>query len=325
MPRWLMNSGIAALVPLVLYMLLPTSQVTEIVILSLAVAGCTFLYGQLGLMSFGQGVFFGVGAYSAGLVAVHFSASPDIALLTSIVTASVTAALLGAVAVSRKGVYFALLTVAFSQMFAFLNYSLSWLTGGENGLTDVARREVFLGLPLPIGTTTGFFIFCYVIFVLVMTLAFAIWSSQFGRSLPAIRENEMRAQSLGYDIYKRKLLVFILSGAITGLAGGLHAMFSKFVPPSTIDLEMSEKLMLMTILGGKGSLHGAWLGTGFMMILSDFLGQYWPRYPIIIGLMLIGVVLFVPTGLFGLARIVLGKSGKSRREVPIVGREQVHE
>lgn len=302
------------LVPPGCLLFLPTSQATEVLIFALACAGSTLLYGQLGLMSFGQGIFFGLGAYGAGLASIHWGTTPELSLLCGAILAAIAAFAIGLMIVSRKGVYFALLTVAFGQLFAFLNHSAAGLTGGENGLMGVMRHDRIFGIPVNLQSSSAFFVLTAIVFIAVMTLTYLFWVSRWGRALPAIRENEVRAQSLGYNTHQRKLIAFIISGAIAGIAGGLYAMFAMIVPPTAIELEMSERLMLMTLIGGKGSLHGAWLGSAFMIITSEVLGSFWPRYMIAVGIMLIGIVLFFPTGLFGLFQSLRRKLSGARHK-----------
>lgn len=291
---------VASLVALPL--LLPSATLaTEILIFALAALACNLLLGYTGLLSFGQGIFFGVGAYGAALLMIHLQWGMFAALLGAAVFGAFLALLVGALAIRRTGIYFVMLTLAFSQMAYFLAYTLSGWTGGDNGLLDVPRPNIEIAgrVLFDLADPRHFYVFVAVLFLLVFAGALRVIRSPFGSTLLAIRENETRAAAIGYDTRHFKILVFMLSGAITGIAGALYAMLLHFAPLSNIDLMMSENILIMTIVGGTGSLFGSLLGAGAIVLLGDVLSELWPRWLMLLGVILILVVVFMRGGLWG--------------------------
>jgi ABC-type branched-subunit amino acid transport system ATPase component/ABC-type branched-subunit amino acid transport system permease subunit len=193
---------------------------------------------------------------------IHLQLGLFSALLGAALVGGFLAFLVGALAIRRTGIYFVMLTLAFSQMAYFLAYTLSDWTGGDNGLLSVPRPEIRIGdtVLLSLADARVFYGFVAVLFLLIFIGARRVIASPFGSTLMAIRENETRASAIGYDTRHFKILVFVLSGAVTGIAGALYAMLLHFVPLSNIDLVMSENILIMTIVGGTGSLFGSLLG-----------------------------------------------------------------
>lgn len=283
-------------------LILPSATLaTEILIFALAALACNLLLGYTGLLSFGQGIFFGVGAYGAALLMIHLHWGLLSALLGAAVFGALLALLVGALAIRRKGIYFVMLTLAFSQMAYFLAYTLSDWTGGDNGLLEVPRPNLAIAghVLVDLGEPRHFYAFVAVLFLLIFIGALRVIRSPFGSTLLAIRENETRAAAIGYDVRHFKILVFMLSGAITGIAGALYAMLLHFAPLSNIDLMMSENILIMTIVGGTGSLFGSLLGAGAIVLLGDVLSELWPRWLMLLGIILILVVVFMRGGLWG--------------------------
>lgn len=267
-------------------LILPSATLaTEILIFALAALACNLLLGYTGLLSFGQGIFFGAGAYCAALLMIHLQLGLFSALLGAALVGGFLAFLVGALAIRRTGIYFVMLTLAFSQMAYFLAYTLSDWTGGDNGLLSVPRPEIRIGdtVLLSLADARVFYGFVAVLFLLIFIGARRVIASPFGSTLMAIRENETRASAIGYDTRHFKILVFVLSGAVTGIAGALYAMLLHFVPLSNIDLVMSENILIMTIVGGTGSLFGSLLGAGSIVLLGDFLSDLWPRWLMLLG------------------------------------------
>ncbi len=243
----------------------------------------------------------GAGAYCAALLMMHLQLGLFTALLGAAVAGGFLALLVGALAIRRTGIYFVMLTLAFSQMAYFVAYTLSDWTGGDNGLLSVPRPEIRIGdtVLLSLADARAFYGFVAVLFLLIFIGARRVIASPFGSTLMAIRENETRASAIGYDTRHFKILVFVLSGAVTGIAGALYAMLLHFVPLSNIDLAMSENILIMTIVGGTGSLFGSLLGAGSIVLLGDFLSDLWPRWLMLLGVILILVVIFMRGGLWG--------------------------
>lgn len=271
---------------------------SEVLVFAVATLSCVFLLGQVGLLSFGQGLFFGIGAYVSAVLLKEHEVGTLPAIAAGAVVACLGAALLGLLAVRRQGVYFVMLTLAFAQMGYFAMLALRNVTGGENGLTGVPRPPLIAGFGALVGSGA--------VYALLATLAFIAFlfvqrvaDSPFGSVLRAIRQNEARAEALGYDVRRFKTAAFALAGLLAGLAGGMHTIFLGFAPPNVIELEMSERLVIMAIIGGTGAPFAAFFGAGFYVVMADVLSALWPRWLMLIGFLLIAIVLFLRGGLWG--------------------------
>lgn len=289
---------------------------TEILIFAMAALACNLLLGYTGLLSFGQAIFFGAGAYASALSMIHWNAGLFSALLVAMAVGSVLALLVGMLCIRRKGIYFVMLTLALTQMAYFLAYTLSDWTGGDNGLLGVPRPSLAVGemTLISFNSPLAFYGLVASIFATIYIIARRITDSPFGSTLLAIRENESRASALGYDTRLFKIMVFVLSGTITAIAGALYGMLLNFVPLSNIELMMSEQILIMTIIGGTGSLFGSLLGAGSIVLLGDIMSAIWPRWMLLLGVALIAVVIFMRGGLWGGLQSLLNR--KSRRAPP---------
>ncbi|MFK4824984.1 branched-chain amino acid ABC transporter permease [Paenochrobactrum sp. BZR 588] len=270
---------------------------TEILIFALAVTACNLLLGYTGLLSFGQGIFFGSGSYIAGILLTRTGLPVGVMLPIAIVSGAALATLVGWFAIRRQGVYFVMLTLAFSQLFFFLAYTFSDITGGDNGLLDVPRPS-FGGTVL--SSTWSYYTYVAIIFLVVFALLLRAIQSTFGRTLIAIRENEERAIAVGFPIKAFKVAAFAISGAVTALAGALHAMLIGVAPLTSIEHHTSEMILIMTIIGGSTSLIASVIGAASYLLLADWLSVIWPRWLLLLGLALIVVSLFAQKGLWGL-------------------------
>ncbi|MEG4644212.1 branched-chain amino acid ABC transporter permease [Paracoccus sp. APAP_BH8] len=270
---------------------------TEILIFAMVVAACNLLLGYTGLLSFGQGIFFGIGTYVAGICLTRWSVPVPLVLAGAAVLGAATATLVGWLSIRRQGVYFVMLTLAFSQLFYFVAYTFSGVTGGDNGLLGVPR-------PLVGGTVLNapwsYYTFVAICFVAVFAVLVMVTQSTFGRTLLAIRENEGRAAAIGFPTRLFKIEAFAISGAVTAFGGALHAMLIGVAPLSNIEYHTSELILIMTIIGGSSSLFGSVLGAGFYLLLADALSTVWPRWLLLLGLVLVTVALFLQRGLWGL-------------------------
>jgi branched-chain amino acid transport system permease protein len=294
---------LAAAVVLLLPALLDSGTLaTEVLVYALAVLGCNLLLGYTGLLSFGQGIFFGAGSYAAGILMTRADLGVPAAVLATLVVGALVAGAVGWFAIRQRGTYFVMLTLAFAQMFYFLAYSLPAWTGGDNGLLDIPRPPLTLGglASLRIDTPWRFYALVGVCFLVVFWLLQRVTDSVFGRTLLAIRENEARARAVGYDTRALKLAVFALSGAVTALAGGFHALMTGIAPLSNIEYHTSEMILVMTVIGGTGNLFASVLGAAFYVLVSDWLSTLWPRWLMLMGFLLIAVSLFMHRGLWGL-------------------------
>lgn len=274
----------------------------EILIFSMAAAGCNLLLGYTGLLSIGQGVFLGVGSYTSGLILMHMGVSLPVALVAATLLGAAVALLVGWFCIRQKGTYFVMLTLAFCQLFYFLAYTFSDLTGGDNGLLNIPKPDfsVFGVTLLPTGTPWQYYTMVAVIFVIVFLVLQKVVDSVFGRTLLAIKDNEARASAIGYNVSRFKLAVFVISGAVTGLAGGLHAVMIGIAPLANIDYHASEMILIMAVIGGTGNLYGSVLGAGFYLLAGHWLSALWPRWLMLLGFLLVAVSLYMNKGLLGL-------------------------
>lgn len=284
---------------------------TEIVIMTLATLSCHLLLAYGPLLSFGQGAFFGVGAYLGGLYAIL--AGPDAlsgaaaAVVIGGAGAAIAALAVGMVALRRiaglgghgpGGVTFLMLTFAVAQVAYFAAYNAPQFTGGENGLLNVPR------LPFGIrGIVTwslekpfAFYVFSATVLSFVVITVDRFMNSVAGQVFRAIGENEQRASAIGYDVFAMRLVLFVMAGGIAGIAGALYGMFLGLVPLSAIDLTLSERIVIMTALGGTGSLSGALIGTICFVLGSDLLSRVWPHWPFALGAAIVVIVFFARGG-----------------------------
>jgi branched-chain amino acid transport system permease protein len=282
------------------------SLASEVLIFALAAMGCNLLLGFTGLLSFGQGIFFGLGSYTVALLLTRWPVPMPLALLLATVMGALGAAVVGWVAIRQRGTYFVMLTLAFAQMFYFIAYTATGLTGGDNGLMDIPRPNLsILGFDLwTLASPWQFYGFVSLIFLVVFWLLLKVSRSTFGRTLLAVRDNEERAAAIGYNLRLLKLQAFVISGAVTGLAGALHAMMTGLAPLSNAEYHTSEMILVMTVIGGTGNLFASLLGSAFYLLLADWLSQLWPRWLLLLGIALTAVSLWMQRGLWGLGEKV---------------------
>ena len=276
----------------------------EIMIWMLFALGHNLLLGYAGLPSFGHGAYFGVGAYALGLLQQR----ADAGLLMSVLGAVAAAALVGAaVAVfisHRRGIYYALLTIAFGQVFWFIAIKWHTVTGGEDGLLKIQRPPLSLfGVDMPLASNQALFYFALVLFALVLVLLWRLVHSPFGRVLHAIKQNETRAAFVGHNTWLYKWSAFTISCAVAGIAGALFAMAQQSAYPNVMSLHNSGLVVMMVLVGGGlVSFWGPVVGAAFFILARDLLGAYTETWLLWYGLLFMLVVLFRPEGLAGMLR-----------------------
>jgi len=301
------------------------SLASEVLIFGLAAMGCNLLLGFTGLLSFGQGIFFGLGSYTIALTLTRWPLPMPVALVLAMVMGGLGAAIVGWIAIRQKGTYFVMLTLAFAQMFYFIAYTATGLTGGDNGLLDIPRPSITaFGQTLwPLVTPWQFYGFVAVVFMVAFWLLLKVSRSTFGRTLLAVRDNEERAGAIGYNLKVLKLQAFVISGVVTGLAGALHAMMTGIAPLSNAEYHTSEMILVMTVIGGTGNLFASVLGSAFYLLLADWLSTLWPRWLLLLGLVLIAVSLWMQRGLWGLGEklwtVVVRKREKASSQARVQG------
>jgi branched-chain amino acid transport system permease protein len=272
---------------------------SRILIFALAASSLNLLIGFSGMVSFGHAAFFGTGAYTVAILMHHGLASAWIAWPAAALISALAAAAIGAISLHTRGVYFIMITLAFAQMIYYVFVSLK-AYGGDDGLSLVTRSQLGAGLDLKSDIT-----FYYVVLALVALLMFLfgrLINARFGRVLQAIRENESRAEAIGFPVYRYKLACFILGGAVAGLAGALAVNQSGLASPNLLHWTQSGMLMIMVILGGVGFLYGGVLGAAVLLLLEEIASDYTIHWQLGVGIVLLAIVLYAPNGLLSLAR-----------------------
>ncbi len=266
--------------------------------LCFALFACAFnlLIGYVGLLSFGHAMFFGSAAYAAAYTAKVYGFPPELAILTGTAIAAILGALVGALAIRRQGIYFAMITLALAQMVYFICLR-SEFTGGENGIQAVPRGRLFFVLDL--NNTMVLYYSVLGIFLLGFLLIRRIVHSPFGQVLKAIRENEPRAVSLGYKPNQYKLIVFVLSAALSGLAGGTKAIVFQLASLTDVHWNTSGEVILMTLLGGLGTILGPVVGALMVTGLENYLAQFGAWVTVVEGTIFVICVLTFRRGLIG--------------------------
>jgi branched-chain amino acid transport system permease protein len=275
----------------------PVKLLQEILIWGVFAMSLDLLMGYAGMVSFGHSAFFGIGGYVAALSLVK---SPGLisALVLPALAAGLAALVIGFFSIRVSGVYFIMLTLAFSQMFHAYTFQVSWL-GAEDGLVGIPRPAV------PGWDLTSLRGFHGYLLALVVLVAVALWRvirSPFGHVLRGIHENEARMEALGYAVDRYKLLAFVIAGVVAGLAGSLYTQFTGSITPDAFFWKTSGEALLMVIIGGTGTLGGAVLGAAAFILLQSLVSTYTERWMLILGVTFVLFVLFAPGGIVGVLR-----------------------
>ena len=314
--RWLNALVVLGLLGLPLYALavdepFTITLVTRAVILALAATGLNIVLGIGGLVSFGHAVFFGIGGYAMGILAHHAqtyttldlglfatggSNSMPVIWVVAMIASALIALFIGLLTLRTTGVYFIMITLAFGQMFFY--FAISWAEyGGEDGISIYVRN----GFPgLNTLAPIQFFGICFVILCVVLYLTARLQASPFGLALNAARQSAIRVETVGLNPMWLRLLAFVISGAITGLAGALFADLNRFVSPSMFSWQLSGELIVLIVIGGVGRLMGPVIGACVFVALEHFLGEITEFWHVWLGVILLCIVLFGRGGLIGL-------------------------
>ena len=294
--------SIAALILLgaVFLLLLPfiapyKSLASLMLIFAIFALGYDIAFGYTGLLSFGHAAFFGLGAYGTGLSLIHLSVPVPLGMVIGIAASVIAAFPIGFMSIRRHGIYFAMVTLAFAQVLYFIAFKWRSLTGGDDGLHGIPRPP--LG-SIELTSETALYYFILFFFVLSVVLGTRIIRSPFGKTLECLRENETRAKMIGYNPTKFKLISFVISTFFAGLAGSLYAVLQNFVPLSTLGLDLSGDIVLMTLIGGMGTLYGPILGAMGIVYFKDVVSAYINIWPLILGLLFIVSVMTFRKGIF---------------------------
>ena len=286
---WLVIGAAVVLLPLVVR----HAIATEIWIFAIFGLGLNLLLGYTGLLSFGQSTFFGSAAYVAGYLLKHYAINVFAALGIGVVVGAASAALVGYLCVQRSGLYFIMLTFALNQMFYFIAYQWTTVTGGEDGMPGIGRPAL---LAVDFRNPLAYYVFVAALFLFSLWVMKRIVDSPLGKILQAIRENEVRAEAVGYDVARFKLLAFVIGGVFSGLAGVLYAMLFGIVPLEAIGFVFSGNVVFATLIGGSGSLYGPIVGAFVFIWLSESVSVMWARWPLLLGVAFVTVVLFFRGG-----------------------------
>ncbi len=269
----------------------------RVMVFAIAALSLDLILGYGGLVSFGHAAYLGIGAYAVGILGFHGIANGFVHFAAALCAAAVAALVIGFVSLRTSGVYFIMITLAFSQMVYFLGVSLNQY-GGDDGLN--IRRHSDFGSLFDLDDPTTLYYFVWALLVLLLVLGSRLVRSRFGALLEGTRSNERRMIALGFPTFRYKLTAFVIAGAVCGVAGALFANLTLFVSPSIMHWTRSGEILMMVILGGIGTLFGPVLGAAAYLLLESVLSRWSEHWQAILGPLLILVVLFSKSGLLGL-------------------------
>src|SRR5499433_814459 len=313
-----------ALLPFVLDLVgLPLRSAVDVVVFAIACMGLNILVGYTGLVSFGHGAWFGLGAYAAALSQRYwFPGGIVLPFLFAIVFVAGTALISGALILRRRGVDFSLLTLALTALLFAIGYRWTELTGGESGLGGVTRATV-LNLDLE-----SDHVYYWVVAAIGMAVCYLLWRfhrSPAGSVLVAIRENEERARFVGYSTNRYKLIGFVLSATVVAIAGALSVFNHRFASAEPLAVAFSGELVAMVVIGGMRSFLGPALGALFFILFREFLSIWTPHWLFYFGLLFVGFIVFSPTGLVGVAGRIIAPFRKQRIEAAAMAGRRITE
>jgi branched-chain amino acid transport system permease protein len=277
---------------------------TQVVVLGLAAMALNFLLGYTGVLSFGHAAYFGLGAYGAAMTIRYLVPSTGLGIVVGVLVGTVAAAIIGPLIIRLRGVYFAMVTIAFGQVFYFIAFRWNTVTGGDDGLTGWTRMPLHLGFAT-IDVQNNADAFYYLVLALFgISAGVMAWllRSPFGRTLIAIRENERRARFLGIPVDQHIWMSWVISCCFVSLAGALYALLNNFVDPRALYWTQSGDFVIMAVLGGMRSFWGPLIGAAIYVVLRDYLSSMTENWESFIGLFFVLVVLFFPRGILGIIR-----------------------
>ena len=285
----------------------------NILVFGLFAMGFNLLFGYMGLLSFGHGAFLGMGGYLTGISMVHFSLPWGLAIVIGVLGAALGGLVMGFLAIRTRGIYFSMVTLALGQIIYYIFYKAESLTGGENGLRGVKVDSFsFFGFTVDLLNPITKYCFIFIFVLAAIWFVSRILNSPLGAVMEAIRENEKRAAACGFNVARTKLLVFILSAGICGLAGSLRALHLSIVPIDSLHYLQSGQAVMMSILGGMGTFFGPFIGAAVMLYLEDVITNFTTHWMLVVGLIFMFFVLFFPQGIWGsiLHKLPLSKNSK---------------
>ncbi len=281
---------------------------SEILIWSLLAASVNILFGYLGLLSFGQALYFGFGMYGVAIGITKFGLGLWGSFLLGVSLSVGIAIIAGSLAVRLTWHYFAIITVVFSLIFYFVALSWKPITGGDDGL-PFSPPDIFNLFDIQLSLTNPMAQYYFIIFFVIMCyfLILLLLNSPLGKAFIAVKENNLKAELIGINTYKIKLLGFVFSGFIAGVAGCLFAFYGRYASASYMFYHVSGEAVVWSIIGGIGSFLGPIVGTGLLIIVREELSNFWDHYLLLVGFIVIVIVIFAPKGLAGLYEMLVKK------------------
>ncbi|MBL8309119.1 MAG: branched-chain amino acid ABC transporter permease [Burkholderiales bacterium] len=272
----------------------------NILIFGLYAVGFNLLFGYTGLLSFGHAAFFGVGSYLTGIVIIRFGLSWWMAIAVGTACAGLVGLVIGFLAIRTRGIYFSMVTLALGQIVYYAFYKAENWTGGENGLRGITVENFgIFGIQLDILNPLTKYYVLFVFVAAALWLVSRILASPFGAVIESIRENEGRCAACGYDVARAKLLIFVLSSLICGLAGALRALHLSIVPIDSLHYLLSGQAVMMCLLGGMGTFFGPFVGAGVFLYLEDVATVFTTHWMAVVGVIFMLFVLYFPRGIWG--------------------------
>ncbi|MBT8363192.1 MAG: branched-chain amino acid ABC transporter permease [Deltaproteobacteria bacterium] len=292
-----------------------TALATEIMLFALAAVAFDLCVGYTGVMMFCQASFFGLGAYTTALTLVHLTDNILLAMLFGVAMSTALAALIGFMISIRSGSYSVLLSLAFNELIYFIAYQWSSLTGGDDGLTGVRRPDINLGgFTVDLQSSDRYYYFALFFFILAVWIIRRITLSPLGKIFLCIRENDERAQAIGFNIRLYKTLSVMIGGLFMGLAGSLYSMYIQFAHIHNVHFETSGNIVMMVLIGGIGTLFGPIVGAVMIVTASDLVSSIWDRWMLIMGILFIFFVLFARGGVWSLLEKGFRMFGRAKSE-----------
>ena len=286
---------------LVFPLIMPYSALAvNVLIFGLFAVGLNVLFGYTGLLSFGHAAFLGVGGYLTGISMLSFGLPWWTALPIGVAASALVGLIMGWLAIRSRGIYFSMVTLALAQCVYFIFYKAERWTGGENGLRGIKVEPVQMGswtFDLLNPLTKYYFVLAFV--ALALWFVSRLLASPFGAVMETIRENEKRAAACGYDVARSKLVAFVLSASICGLAGGLRALHLSIVPIDSLHYLTSGQAIMMCLLGGMGTFFGPFVGAAAFLLIEEGATNFTKHWQLVTGVVFIVFVLFFPKGIWG--------------------------
>ena len=279
-----------------------TALGSKVLIYAIATMGLNLVLGFTGGLSFGQAAYFGLGAYGAGMTLKYLAPSTPLAILIGTLAGGLAATLLGPLVMRRRGIYFAMITIAIGQLFYFVMVRWNEVTGGEDGLAGFSRQDLHLGpVVLPFASSgTAFYYLALFCFTIAVAIMWTILQSPLGHTWVAIRENRRRMEFLGIRVERYVWAAFAIAGFITAFAGSLNAMLFNFASPQDLHWILSGNFVIMIVLGGMRSFFGPLIGVIIFVVAQDYLSSVTGNWMTFIGLIFVVIVLAFPRGVLGI-------------------------